>query len=74
LYIGSLILVYTSLVSNSFCLILGMEMEGIYRLSGQHSKVTQLLKLLLEGIIFTLQFIDCVVSAVSMCLSAADKA
>jgi len=49
-------------------------MEGIYRLSGQHSKVTQLLKLLLEGIIFTLQFIDCVVSAVSMCLSAADKA
>jgi len=24
-------------------------MEGIYRLSGQHSKITQLLKLLLEG-------------------------
>jgi len=34
---------------NNFCLILGMEMEGIYRLSGQHSKITQLLKLLLEG-------------------------
>ena len=26
-----------------------METEGIYRLSGQHSKVTQLLKLLQEG-------------------------
>jgi len=27
-----------------------METEGIYRLSGQHSRVTQLLKLLMEGI------------------------
>jgi len=36
---------------NDFFSILGLEMEGIYRLSGQHSKITQLLKLLLEGII-----------------------
>jgi len=43
-------------------------MEGIYRLSGQHSKVTQLLKLLLEGIIFTLQFIDCSVCCVFVSL------
>jgi len=26
-------------------------MEGIYRLSGQHSKVTQLLKSMMEGIV-----------------------
>jgi len=35
---------------DNFCLISGMEIEGIYRLSGQHSKVTQLVKLMMEGI------------------------
>jgi len=36
---------------DNFCLIVGMETEGIYRLSGQHSKVTQLLKSMMEGIV-----------------------
>jgi len=40
---------YNLFLFNRFYLILGMESEGIYRLSGQHSKVTQLVKLLLEG-------------------------
>jgi len=39
------------LAVGSFCVISGMETEGIYRLSGQHSKVTQLLKLIMEGTI-----------------------
>ena len=49
--------VHTSLLTDNICFISGMEMEGIYRLSGQHSKITQLLKLLLEGIVFIDHFI-----------------
>jgi len=31
------------------CDFVGLEVEGIYRLNGQHSKVTRLLELFLAG-------------------------